>query len=117
MTIITILGFLLVTIGLWGMLTRKNLFRIIIGFSIIDTGIHLIIVSLGYIKGRTAPIFDSDLSPAGAASRIVDPVPSALVLTAIVIGLAVTALMLVYVVQMHRSKGSLEISDYEELKW
>ncbi|MCF7912451.1 MAG: cation:proton antiporter subunit C [Candidatus Cloacimonetes bacterium] len=117
MTIITILGFLLVIIGLWGMLTRKNLIRMILGFSIMDTGIHLIIVSLGYIKGRTAPIFNSELSVAGAADKIVDPIPSALVLTAIVIGLAVTALMLVYAVQMHRQKGSLEISDYEELKW
>jgi len=117
MTIITILGFLLIVIGLWGMLTRKNLIRIILGFSIMDTGIHLIIVSIGYLKGRTAPIFDSDLSAVGAAGKIVDPVPSALVLTAIVIGLAVTALMLVYVVQMHRHKGSLDISDYEELKW
>ena len=117
MTIITILGFLLVIIGLWGMLTRKHLFRIILGFSIIDTGIHLIIVSLGYIKGRTAPIFDSDLSTVDAVHNIVDPIPSALVLTAIVIGLAVTALMLVYVVQMKRQKGSLDITDYEELKW
>jgi len=117
MTIITILGFLLVIIGLWGMLTRKNLIRMILGFSIMDTGIHLIIVSLGYIKGKTAPIFDVDLSPAGAVNRIVDPIPSALVLTAIVIGLAVTALMLVYVIQMHRNKGSLDIGDYEELKW
>jgi multisubunit Na+/H+ antiporter MnhC subunit len=117
MTIITILGFLLIIIGLWGMLTRKNLIRMILGFSIMDTGIHLIIVSLGYIKGKTAPIFDSELSIVGAVDKIVDPVPSALVLTAIVIGLAVTALMLVYAVQMHRHKGSLDISDYEELKW
>lgn len=117
MIYISILGFLLVIIGLWGMLTRKHLIRIILGFSIMDTGIHLIIVSLGYIKGRTAPIFDSDLSPAGAINSIVDPVPSALVLTAIVIGLAVTALMLVYVVRMYQQKRSLDISDYEELKW
>lgn len=117
MTLISILGFLLVIIGLWGMLTRKNMIRIILGFSIMDTGIHLIIVSLGYIKGKTAPIFDSDLSPANAVNGIVDPIPSALVLTAIVIGLAVTALMLVYVVRMHQQKGSLDISDYEELKW
>lgn len=117
MIYISILGFLLVIIGLWGMLTRKHLIRIILGFSIMDTGIHLIIVSLGYIKGRTAPIFDSDLSPSDAINTIVDPVPSALVLTAIVIGLAVTALMLVYVVRMYQQKRSLDISDYEELKW
>jgi multisubunit Na+/H+ antiporter MnhC subunit len=117
MRIVTVLGFLLIALGLWGMLTRKNLFRLILGFSIMDTGIHLIIVSLGFIKGRTAPIFDSDLSAAGAAGKIIDPIPSALVLTAIVIGLAVTALMLVYAVRMYAERKSLDISDYEELKW
>jgi multisubunit Na+/H+ antiporter MnhC subunit len=54
---------------------------------------------------------------AEAAARVVDPVPSALVLTAIVIGLAVTALMLTYAVSLYRRKGSLQISDYKELKW
>lgn len=112
MTIVTILGFLLLGIGLWGMLTRKNIIKIIIGFSIMDTGVHLIIVSVGYLWGRTAPIIDSAVPQAQAAQRVVDPIPSALVLTAIVIGLAVTALMLSYAVQMHKSRGSLNIDDF-----
>lgn len=112
MTIVTILGFLLLGIGLWGMLTRKNIIKIIIGFSIMDTGVHLIIVSVGYLWGRTAPIIDSAVPQAEAAQRVVDPIPSALVLTAIVIGLAVTALMLSYAVQMHKSRGSLNIDDF-----
>jgi multicomponent Na+:H+ antiporter subunit C len=99
------------------MLTQRNLFKIIIGFSIIDTGIHLVIVSIGYIRGRTAPILNEAVGTAGAAERVVDPLPSALVLTAIVIGLAVTALMLTYAVQLHRRRGSLLIDDYKELKW
>ncbi len=117
MTIVSMLGFALVIIGLWGMLTQKNIIRMIIGFSIIDTGIHLIIVSIGYLKGRTAPILDSAVDRTEAVQQVVDPVPSALVLTAIVIGLAVTALMLVYAVQMFKEKKSLNINDFEELKW
>jgi multicomponent Na+:H+ antiporter subunit C len=117
MSLVMALGFLLVTIGLWAMLTQKNLIKIILGFSIIDTGVHLIMVSIGYIKGRTAPILDASVIAADAANKIVDPIPSALVLTAIVIGLAVTALMLVYAVQMHKHRKSLSISDYKELKW
>jgi multisubunit Na+/H+ antiporter MnhC subunit len=117
MTIVSVIGFALVLVGLWGMLTRKNLIKIIIGFSIIDTGVHLILVSIGYIKGRTAPIVNEAVPRAEAAARVVDPVPSALVLTAIVIGLAVTALMLTYAVSLYRRKGSLQISDYKELKW
>lgn len=117
MTPVTIIGFLLILVGLWGMLTQKNLIKIIIGFSIIDTGIHLVMVSIGYLRGRTAPILDEAVPAAEAAARVVDPIPSALVLTAIVIGLAVTALMLVYAVQLHDRRGSLEIDDFKELKW
>ncbi len=117
MNLVMALGFLLVIIGLWAMLTQKNLIKIIIGFSIIDTGVHLIIVSIGYIKGRTAPILDASVSVADAANKIVDPIPSALVLTAIVIGLAVTALMLTFVIKLYQKNKSLSIDDYQELKW
>ena len=117
MTIVTILGFSLIVIGLWGMLTQKNIFKIIIGFSIIDTGLHLVIVSIGFIKGRTAPILSRSVQDLDRIKAFVDPVPSALVLTAIVIGLAVTALMLVYAIKLYRLKRSLIIDDFEELKW
>lgn len=117
MTLVTIIGFVLILIGLWGMLTRKNLIKIIIGFSIIDTGVHLVMVSVGYLPGRTAPIIDDAVTKARAAAEVVDPVPSALVLTAIVIGLAITALMLTYAVSLYRKKQSLSIDDYKELKW
>ncbi|MCF7793124.1 MAG: sodium:proton antiporter [Candidatus Cloacimonetes bacterium] len=117
MILVSMLGFILIIIGLWGMLTQKNIIKMIIGFSIIDTGIHLVIVSIGYLKDRTAPILDAAVEKATAVERVVDPVPSALVLTAIVIGLAVTALMLVYAVQMYKHKKSLQINDFEELKW
>lgn len=112
-----ILGFILFFIGLWAMMTRKNLIKIILGFSIIDTGIHLIIVSIGYLKERTAPILDKSVELKEAAEKVVDPIPSALVLTAIVIGLAVTAFMLSYVIKMYEKKKSLSIDDYKELKW
>ena len=117
MTLVTIIGFVLVLIGLWGMLTRKNLIKIIIGFSIIDTGIHLVMVSVGYLPGRTAPIINEAVDRARAASQVVDPIPSALVLTAIVIGLAITALMLTYAVSLYKKRLSLNIDDYKELKW
>ena len=112
MLLVTILGVILIVLGLWGMLTQKNIIKIIIGFSIMDTGIHLLIVSIGYIKDKTAPIMDIVDS-----SQVVDPVPSALVLTAIVIGLAVTALMLTYAIKLFEIKESLDINDFKELKW
>lgn len=114
--IATVVGFTLLLVGLWGILTRRNIIKMVIGFSIMDTGIHLVIVSLGYIKGRTAPILDGDVTGAPELT-MVDPVPSALVLTAIVIGLAVTALMLSYAVRLYKAAGTAQVQDLKELKW
>ncbi len=110
-------GFLLILLGIWAILTQKNLIKIVIGFSIFDVGLHTVLVSIAYIKERTAPILDEAVSPADAIKKIVDPVPQALVLTAIVIGLGVTALMLAYVLKMHKEKGTLEIRNFNDLKW
>jgi multicomponent Na+:H+ antiporter subunit C len=117
MMLVTGIGLLLVMIGVWGMLTQRNLIKIIIGFSIIDTGVHLVLVSIGYLPARTAPILDDAVSRSAAAAQVVDPLPSALVLTAIVIGLAVTALMLTYAVRLYEARGSLDIAEYKELRW
>ncbi|MEA3316827.1 MAG: sodium:proton antiporter [Bacteroidota bacterium] len=110
-------GFLLLLLGIFAILTQKNIIKIVIGFTLFDTGIHLVMVSIGYIRNRTAPILDEAVDVSDAANQIVDPVPQALVLTAIVIGLGVTALMLTYVLKLHKEKKSLEIKDFSDLKW
>jgi multisubunit Na+/H+ antiporter MnhC subunit len=116
-TITLATGFGLVLMGMWGMLVRKNIIRMVIGFSLIDTGIHMIMVSLGYIGGGTAPIIDAAVNRATALKTVVDPIPSALVLTAIVIGLGITAVMLAYAVEIHTHKKSLSIEDCTDAKW
>lgn len=110
-------GIALLLIGLWGILTQKSILKIIVGFSLFDTGTHVILVSIGYIKNRTAPILDEAVNASQAASQVVDPVPQALVLTAIVIGLGITALMLSFALQLKKKNQSLEISNLKDLKW
>ncbi len=117
MNILIILGFALVIVGLWGVLVRRNIIKIILSFGIMDTGVNIIIVAVGYLPGKTAPIIDAAVDKATAFQKVVDPIPSALVLTAIVIGLAVTALMLSYAIKMYEKKGTLSIDKYKELKW
>lgn len=113
-----VLGMILMLIGLWGGFTRTNLLKIILSFSIFDTGLNILIVALGYLPGRTAPIVEGDvLTAQNLASRAIDPVPQALVLTAIVIGFGVTALMLVYALKMNQQRKSLDINHYTDLKW
>lgn len=110
-------GFLVVLAGLWAIMSRKDIIRIIIGFSIFDTGTHIVLVALAYVKGRTAPILDSAVGINDAVNKIVDPVPQALVLTAIVIGLGVTALMLAYAMKLHKEKRTLDVRSFKDLKW
>lgn len=110
-------GFILILIGLYGALTNRNILRMIVSFTVADTGLNLVIVAIGYMRGRTAPILDASVPAADAVARIIDPVPQALVLTAIVIGVGVTALMLAYAYKLHQTRGSLDISDYRDLKW
>jgi multicomponent Na+:H+ antiporter subunit C len=116
-SIVLVTGLLMILIGLWGMLTNKNLIRMIIGISIMETGVNVILVSLGYIQGKTAPILDTSELQSSALSQVVDPIPSALVLTSIVIGLGTTALMLSYVIKMYKEKQTLNIEEYGVLKW
>ena len=110
-------GVILLLIGLWGILTQKNILKIIIGFSLFDTATHIIMVSLGHISGKTAPILDKAVNLKNAANEIVDPLPQALVLTAIVIGLGITALMLTYALRLYQKRKTLEIKNFNELKW
>lgn len=110
-------GFILILMGLYGALTNRNILRIIVSFSVANTGVNLVLVAVGYMRGRTAPILDEAVPMADAVIRIIDPLPQALVLTAIVIGLGVTALMLTYAYKLYEEKGTLDISKCRDLKW
>lgn len=116
-TIALATGFVLILMGLYGALTHRNILRMIVAFTLADTGVHLVLVAVGWMPGRTAPILDAAVPVADAGARIIDPVPQALVLTAIVIGLGITALMLAYAYRLFRIRRSLDISNFTELKW
>jgi len=112
-----ITGFILILIGLYGALSNRNILRMIVAFTVANTGVNLVLVAVGYARGRTAPILDDAVPVGEAVVRIIDPVPQALVLTAIVIGLGVTALMLAYAYRLYQVKGSLDIAKHSDLKW
>ncbi len=104
----------LILIGIYAVLVKKNLIKIVIGLSIVDSGVNLLLISIGYVKNGTAPIFSkADL----VASQMVDPVPQALVLTAIVIGLGVTAVALALVIRLYDHHKTLDINKIRKLKW
>ena len=110
-------GLILILIGVWGMLTQRDILRITVGFMLMGTGSHLVIVAIGYVSNGTAPIIDGGLGLAEAPTRAVDPIPSALAVTAIVIGLAVTAIMLAYAIRLYQAKQTLSINAFTDSKW
>jgi multicomponent Na+:H+ antiporter subunit C len=94
----------LVLIGLYAVVFKRNLIKIVIGIFLIESGVNLFLITLGYREGSIAPIYTS--SPGGIMSL---PVPQALTLTSIVIGVAVLALMLSLVVYIYRHYGTLDV--------
>lgn len=93
-------------IGIYGLLSSKNLIKMLISLNILELGLNLFIISIGYIKDGMAPIITFE-----STTNYVDPLPQALVLTAIVIGFGTTALGLTFIRKIYEEKGSLEIDE------
>ena len=95
-------------IGLTTLLLHKNMIKKIMGFNIMDTAMYLFLTSKGYIVGRLAPIVvNDDLR----VETYVNPIPSGLVLTGIVVSVSVTALMLAITVRLYKRYGTLDIDE------
>jgi multicomponent Na+:H+ antiporter subunit C len=106
----------LILIGLYAVMFRRNLIKIVIGISIIESGVNLFLIILGYREGGVAPIFTSLPPGTNFPEEMVLPVPQALTLTSIVIGVAVLALMLSLVMHIYRKYGTLDVQKIRRLK-
>ena len=101
-----IVAVLLFCIGFTTLLLKRNIIKKIIGFNIMDTAIYLFLTSVGYIEGRTAPILADGVMD---ASHYINPIPSGLVLTGIVVSVSVSALMLSLTIRLYRKYHTLDI--------
>ena len=91
---------MLIVLGLYTILFKKDLIKIVLGMGLMDYGINLFIVSIGFNAGGTAPIFT--ISELVSGAYFVDPVPQALTLTSIVIGACVEAMALSLVIKIYQ---------------
>ena len=82
----------LLTLGLYCLVAKKNIVKKVLGVVIMDYAVNLYLIIIGYKHNGVAPIIETDMS-AATLERFVDPLPQALVLTSIVIGLGVLSLM------------------------
>lgn len=93
-------------IGFTALLLNKNLLKKIIGLNIMDTATYLFLASNGYIQGKMAPIVVDNILDANA---YINPIPSGLVLTGIVVSVSTTALMLSLTIRLYRRYHSLDL--------
>ena len=98
-------------IGLLNMMIRQNLLKKVIGFSIMDSAVFLLLASLGYIEGHGAPIVGEG---AADASLYINPIPSGRVLTGIVVSVSVTAFSLALIQRIYRHYGTIELDELLE---
>ncbi|OYT59495.1 cation:proton antiporter [Euryarchaeota archaeon ex4484_178] len=102
---------IVIIIGLYAALFKRNLIKIVIGVSLIESGVNLFLVSLGYREGGIAPIYTN-----APSTYMVLPTPQALTLTSIVIGVATTAMLLAFCVVIYRYYGTLDSKKVRRLK-
>ena len=95
--------FLLMMIGLFLVIGRKNLLKKIVGLTIFQTSVFLLYITFGKIKGGTPPILNNAIDTVYS-----NPLPHVLILTAIVVGVATTALGLSLVLRINSEYGSIE---------
>lgn len=98
-TLIIILAGVLVTVGTY-LILSKRLLRIILGSAILSHAVHLLLMAMGGLKTGRVPIIDD------ATDTYTDALPQALILTAIVIGFAVTAFSLVLAYRVYQETGT-----------
>ena len=109
---IYIMCLVLFSVGLYCILRKRNIVKIIIGLIITEYAANLFFVLIGYrIEGR-APIH----SRSQDVMNMVDPIPQALVLTSIVIGLAVTSLVVGIAIRIYEKYGTFDITKIRRLK-
>jgi multicomponent Na+:H+ antiporter subunit C len=105
----------LLTLGLYCLVAKKNIVKKILGVVIMDYAVNLYLIIIGYKNGGVAPVIGKT-TPAAMLERFVDPLPQALVLTSIVIGLGVLALMVSMVIRLYEKHGTFDMSQISKLR-
>ncbi len=107
---------ILILMGLYGIFAKKNLVKIVIGTIIIEYGVNLMLILTGYRNGGTAPIVTSAAEAQQQAAQFVDPLPQALILTAIVIGLGTTSMIVAISLRLYEKYKTFDVLQIRRLK-
>jgi len=119
---IYVLTFALLLIGIYAVVAKKNVIKIIIGVLIIEYAVNMLLVLVGYRPAAqsgdagTPPVIGPGISAEEVARASVDPLPQAMVLTSIVIGLGLTALMVAMGLRLYEKYGTFDMDQIRRLR-
>lgn len=102
------IAMILFGVGFSNLLLQRNLIKKIIGLNIMDTAMYLFLALKGYVYGHKAPIVTNGVQSVDA---YINPIPSGLVLTGIVVSVSVTALMLSLTIRLYRRYHTLDLDE------
>jgi multicomponent Na+:H+ antiporter subunit C len=99
-------------VGVYGVATSRNFVHLVLCLSVCQSSTYVLLLAIGYRKDATAPVY-ADIPRRAEA---VDPVVQALVLTDIVVGVTISALLLALALDTHKRRGSLDPDELRPLK-
>jgi multicomponent Na+:H+ antiporter subunit C len=102
----------LFAVGVVGIATSRNLIHLILCVNVMQSSTYVLLLSIGFRAHATAPVFGD----VAREARTVDPIVQALTLTDVVVGVAVTALLLALAVQVHKRSGTLDPDELRALR-
>ena len=118
---IYMLAFAFLLLGIYALVAKKNVVRMIIGMAILEYAVNLILVLVGYHRGPNgemglAPILGRNIDAAKLGLWAVDPLPQAVVLTTIVVELATTILAVALAIRLYDKYGTFDMNDIRKLR-
>lgn len=104
-----------VLVGFVGLLLRRNLFLKVLAMDVMGSAVVALFVLVAARSGLQSPILAAPLAPGAVAAPLpmADPIPQAVILTAIVIGLSIQALLLVVITRLARVDPSLDLASFD----
>jgi len=115
-TAIYMLTFGLLVLGMYTVVAKKNVIKIIVGVLIIEYAVNMLLVLVGYRHNGVAPIQEAGQSQQAFAAAAVDPLPQAMVLTSIVIGLSIVAMMVTLGIRLYEKYGTFDTNKIRKLR-
>ena len=107
-----LLCLVLFSIGLYCVLRKRNIIKIIIGIGIMEYAVNLFFILVGYVRSGRSPIY----AQGQIVTKMVDPLPQVVVLTSIVLGLSVTLLLISVAIKLYEKYGTFDITKINRLK-